>query len=202
VSEQGLELYNYVYFDGASVSRQDLKLLVERHVRNLATISAAPDDVAAVRRAVRADARTVAASLSQGTLAWSAVLLSLGWMPPRADLDNVLTQVETLAATRAGQALIRNTRDDATRAERFMNVLQRAREVHAGVSRPEELLVRQMSSVRLRTSDARVPHIDDVTCAGSRTIDVVPPLNHNDDEPVDDKLEECFGPGVGTTASQ
>jgi hypothetical protein len=203
VSEEGLQLYSFTFFDSASLSRQDLRLLVERHVRALAARAAAPDDVAAVQRAVRSDARTVAVNLNQSTLAWPAVLLALGWRPPKADLNDVLTQIEGLAATRAGQALIRNGREDAARAERLMSVLQRAREVHAGVSRPEELLVKKMTSLRLKADESRIPNISEIAPSGNRTVDLVPLQNEGADAPVDDNMEEDdLEPGVVTTASQ
>jgi hypothetical protein len=189
-------LFLSTFFDVGSMSRIELKLFVERHVKNIAT-RAAGGDIDAARRAVRGDARILALTMAGGTLAWRAVLLQLGWQPPRVELEDVVGRLEQLSVTRIGQAMLRNFPNDSRQAERYANVLQKLREVHAGVARPEAELVRKLSVIRLRTSDQSIPHIDTLAGAEDRTVDVVPAQN-NGDEPADDDLEKDIELGVGT----
>jgi hypothetical protein len=140
VTFKAIETYRQTFFDTSAVVRAQLKVLVEGRVRlAVHRAVAGEDDAAAARRAVAADARTVATALPTSPIAVQAVFLALGLSPGRQELGDVLRQIETLSVIRAGQALLRGAPDDERRAEAFTGVLRQVQAIVDGHPEPEEL---------------------------------------------------------------
>jgi hypothetical protein len=182
VSAAGLRLFYRMFFDITTISRTELRLVVARHVEALVVRGVREESLPAARRAVRQDARVVALAVSQSHVGWAGVLATLGWLPPPQDLARLVAQIEQLAGVRAAQAVFRDGRDDARRAEAYVHVLAQALELKQQVVDPNTALLKKLRAVSLRTAPERIPTIDEVA-GTNHTVDLNPP-NRVDEDPL------------------
>ena len=161
----GVLYYQKLFFDIAAVSRAQLRVLVQARVRHgLERIFGSKEDEPAIRRAVAGDARMLAVALAYSPLSWNAVLLSMGYAPSRCELGSIVGQMETLAATRAAQALLRGGPNDDRRAAGFTSVLRDLRQVHEGVQDPGKELAQGL--VTLVHEEAPVVTVSEALARG------------------------------------
>lgn len=189
VSVGAIELYERTFFDVGAFTRAQLRVLVFARVRAaVMRMVADPEDEAAARRAIEADARSVAIALPSSPLAWAAVLVAAGHPLGRFDLPRVVGQMEDLAARRVSEALLRGGPDDERRAVSFVSVLEKVSTIKTAVVPPQAALLKHFSALRLRTSTVKLPTVTEL-CADRVTVDMGPasgPLgdenaNHTDD---------------------
>ncbi len=181
VTEPAMKLYSSVFFDLSCALRSQLRLLVHERVE-LAVQRAAGAQGPAVRRAILADGRTVAASLPHSSIAWRAVLLSLGITPGKADLGKMLGEMEGVASTRAAQMLLRGGINDERRAEGYTRVLRNLREIQETVHSPGADLAAKMMRFRLQTDTKPMVSVSDLRARGEDvTVELEP--HHQADEP-------------------
>jgi hypothetical protein len=176
VTPRAIETYRQTFFNTSAVVRAQLKVLVEARVRLAVrrAISGEDDEVAA-RRAIAADARTVASALPSSPIALQAVFLALGLSPGRQELGEVIKQMETLAVIRAGQALLRGEPDDERRAEAFTGVLRQVQAIKEMVVVPDAELQKKLTSISLMTDKRPVVTAAQLLAQGQMvTVDVAP----------------------------
>jgi hypothetical protein len=142
-------------------------VLVRARVRQAVLRVADGDaDGPAAKRAVEADARTLAVMLAASPSAWSAVRLSLGFSPSRNDLSMAVGELAQVATARAAQALLRGGPDDERRAESFTSVLRNLRQISDGLETPGADLERQLLQIRLRSDPSPVKTVDELRGLG------------------------------------
>jgi hypothetical protein len=176
VTPRAIETYRRCFFDTSVVVRAQLKVLVEARVRFAVrrAISGEDDEVAA-RRAIAADARTIASALPSSPIALQAVFLALGLSPGRQELGDVLRQMETLSVIRAGQALLRGEPDDERRAEAFTGVLRQIQGIKEMVVVPDAELHKKLRSISLMTDNRPAVTMAELTAQGDQvTVDLAP----------------------------
>jgi len=180
--------YHNMLFDTLAMSRGQLRIAVRERVRiAVARMVKGDEDEVTVRRAIDTDARCVAVSLPCTPLAWSAVLMSLGYAG-RQELTDVIGQMESLAVVRAGESLLRGEPGDERRAEAFVGVLQKIHETRATVISPESQLTKELVSFRLRHEVKPLKTIEQLLAPGDeRAVDMGPPLTEAGD--VDDIVD-------------
>ena len=170
VSAGAVRLYASTFFDLEVTGRAELRLLVQARVTMAVARVAGPDDHAALRRAVVSDPRMTAVALSRSTLAWSSVLMSAGWAPNRVELAKVVDEIETVAVLRSHEAMVRGAPEDDRRAEGFVNVVQRLRQIRESTTTPDEAVRKVLSSVRLRHDPHPLPNINDIS-SGNHSVE-------------------------------
>jgi hypothetical protein len=177
VSPPVIDLYGNTFCDVTAVVRARLKVLVHERIRLAVMRAVADEDHVAAQRAITADARAVATALPATPLAWSSVLMSLGHSPGRRELVDVIGQMEGLAVVRASESLLRAEPGDERRAEAFVGVLQKIREIRETVITPEAQLTRQLVSFRVRHEVKAMPTVAELREGGDEvTVDIGPPL--------------------------
>jgi hypothetical protein len=176
VSAGGILLYSRMLFDTSCVVRAQLKVLVQARVRLAVerAVTSEQDEVSA-RRAVLADARTVAVSLPASPLAWSAVLLSLGISPSRVELSQVVDRMAELAAVRAGSSMLRGEDGDERRAETYANIVEKMRQVRESISTPDDDLQKKLAHFTIVTDTKPIVTAAQLLAQGDGvTVDMMP----------------------------
>lgn len=184
VPEPVIMFYKSAFFDTTRVTRAQLRVVVQERVR-LSVMRMVNDvgDEAAARRAVRGDARTLAMNLASSPIAWSAVLLAMGFSPKAPELHKVVGQMENLATVRVSEALLRGGRDDEKRAMGYTSVLEKLSAIRQTITPPDSQLLAKLRAVRLRTSSEKTPTVDDLRSSGAEvSVDLGPPLGPRADE--------------------
>jgi hypothetical protein len=176
-SVAAVALFHNTLFDTLALSRGQLRVAVHERIRLSAMrLATDPEDEAAARRAVAADARTVATSLPATPLAWASILLSLGFAPARHELVDVIAEMETLATLRANECLLRGESGDERRAEAFTNVLQKVHEIRQIVISPESQLSKQLMSFRLAHNQKPLTTVQELRDRGDEvSVDILGP---------------------------
>jgi hypothetical protein len=181
VIPQGIEAYRKFFFDTYTVNRSQLRVLVEGRVRlAVQRAIAGDDDTAAARRAVAADARMQACALSSSPLALYSVLLALGYSPGRPEISELLRQMESLSAIRAGQALLRGEVDDERRAASYAAVLRSVEEIKEMVVLPDLEIQKTLRTLALRTNNAPLLTVDELRARGEGVTTDITPLYERD----------------------
>ncbi len=181
-------LFQRLFFSTSTMSRSQLRIVVERHVKNIVGRVSGEDERAA-QRALRADSRILALVLPNTSLAWGTVLLAQGWSVPKQELGLLLSQLEQVAVVRAGQAVLRGNREDAKRADSYVSVLQKVHAIREGLATPTDVLMKGLSTFRLQTSEASVPTIAELAGGcDNYTVDLNPP-SAQENELLDDDAE-------------
>ena len=183
VTASALELYAATFFDIATLTRAQLRLVVQDRVRQSVVRVAGGDEAGpASRRAIASDARMLAVSMSKSPLGLDVLLLAAGLSPGRRELSRALVELENVTTTRVAQALLRGGRDDDKRALGFTNVLRSLREIHAGATSPQEELAAKVMKFRLRTERESLVSVADLRARGDdATVDLVPPIDPRSD---------------------
>ena len=177
-SPEVIGLYASVFFDTAAMSRGQLRVAVYERVRvGVMRTVADPDSDELIQRAIVADARVVATTLPGTPLAWSAVLISLGFSPGRRELADVIGEMESLAVVRAGESLLRGQPGDEHRAESFTNVLAKLHAIRETVVTPESQLAKQLTSFRVLHQVEPMRTVAQLRANGGEvTVDMGPPV--------------------------
>ncbi len=172
ISVEGLKAYTAFFFDCSRATRSQLRVLVQARVRQ-AVLRVVGDDAdgTAAKRAIEADARTLAVTLASSPSAWSAVLLALGLPTGRNDLSKAVGELAQVATARAAQALLRGGPDDERRAESFTGVLRNLRQISEDLKTPGADLERQLLQIRLRCDPTEAKTLDDLRRAGDEVGD-------------------------------
>jgi hypothetical protein len=171
-----LKLYVSTFFDVGTVSRSQLRVLVQQRVRQgVLRVVGGEEDAPTARRAIAADARTVAMSLSASVLGWGAVLMAMGIAPAKQDLPKLLDELGNVAAVRTAHALLRGGRDDERRAAGFAGVLQTVRRLREGAESPDDALRKQLLQFNIRHDETPLTTVNELRARGEGvTCDVVP----------------------------
>jgi len=176
VTPEAVTLFVDTFFAISSVSRAQLRLLLEERLRAAILAVDPKADAHDVRRLVASDARVMALSLPASPIAWSNVMMKLGWTPPRQELDKIINSLESLSAVRLGGALLRGGQNDDKRAEACVSVLRQVREIKEMVASPAELLNKQINKFRLTHDTQRIATVRELRSRGDDvTVDVSPP---------------------------
>jgi hypothetical protein len=182
VTTSAIQLYRLVLFDVATLSRAALRVAVRARVRiAVLAVVADPADEATARRAIRADARSVAMTMPSSSLSWVAVLMAMGHSVSKIELPRVVVEMENLAALRVGESLLRGGPDDERRASGYATVLERIRAIKLAVIPPEATLVKHLAGLRLHTNTEKTPSMAEL-CGTNHTVDMGPPLEAPADE--------------------
>jgi hypothetical protein len=175
VSPKAVEIFRKFMFNVRAVGRAELALLVQARVRLALERASSGADAKAVRRAIANDARTVACSLPATRLSCQAVLLKLGFPPGRTKLAEALDQLESLAAIRTGEAMLRGDPDGAREATAYAGVLRQVRDVKETVAIPDLELQKQLRAFVLKTEDKPLPTVAELqTASVGVTVDLMP----------------------------
>jgi hypothetical protein len=181
VAPKAIDAYRRFFFDTHSVNRSQLRVLVEARVRlAVQRAVAGDDDTAAARRAVAADARMQACALSSSPIALYSVLLALGYSPGRPEIAELLRQMESLSAIRAGQALLRGEADDERRAASYAAVLRTVEEIKEMVVMPDMEIQKKLRTLALRTNDTPLLTVDELRARGEGVTTDIAPLFERD----------------------
>jgi hypothetical protein len=117
----------------------------------------------------------VAFSLPATRLSCQAVLLKLGYPPGRINLAEVLDQLESLAAIRTCEAMLRGDRDGAREATAYAGVLRQVRDVKETVALPDLELRKQLQAIALRTDETPIVTMNELLAKGDGvTADIMP----------------------------
>lgn len=114
---------------------------------------------AAVKRAFYKDARKIAADMPFSPMSALSAQMRMGIAPSKIDLAKVLDQSMNITAIRMFEAVINNDRGDSTRALDFAGVLEKISKTLEVVVKPDEDLRKELSAIAMRTDDAKVPTI-------------------------------------------
>jgi hypothetical protein len=200
VSRPTIKLYKRVFFDVDSVSRAALRVEVHTRVRiAVQAVVTDPADEPAARRAMRGDARSIAMTMPASPLAWAGVLLAMGFPPTRFELPRVVGQLESIAALRLSEALLRGGAADERRAGGYAAVLEKVSAIRQAVVPPDAALEKKLRVLRLRTSSEKTPTVSDLRAAGCDvTVDLGPPAGTAADEhdARDGDLEDAGAPAA------
>lgn len=179
VTSGALQIYGSAFFETSRFTRAQLKIVVQQSVRQaVVRVAGGEEDGPPVRRALSSDPRMVAVSLPSSPVAWNAVLMAMGFAPGRFELAKIVDQLETVAATRAAQALLRGGRDDERRAEGFTRVLRGLREIHGGAVSPDDELKNKLMQFKMQNDTSPVVGINELRRRGEEvTTDLVPPMD-------------------------
>jgi hypothetical protein len=193
ITVAALEMYAATFFDTATLTRAQLRLVVQARVRqSVVRVAGGDEDGPAARRAIAADGRMLAVSMSKSPLGLDVLLLAAGLSPGRRELSRALVELENVTTTCVASALLRGGRDDDKRALGFTNVLRGLREIHTGASSPQDELAAKMRQFRLKTETQKMPSVADLQARGDDvTTDVVPAIDPRTDMsgPRDDERE-------------
>jgi hypothetical protein len=192
VPAASVALFAAIFFDTTGVVRSQLRVLVRSRVQLAVrrTLKQDEDDTT-VARDVTSDARVLAASLPASPLAWSSVLMSLGYSPGKLELAKVVDKMIELSAIRAGSALLRGEDGDARRADTYAAILQKMRQVRETVVTPDAELREKLTALKLVHDPQRMMSASDLLGRGdSMTVDLTPTtpmvegITEDDDTPV------------------
>jgi hypothetical protein len=128
-------------------------------------------------------------------LAWSAVLMSLGYAPKPLELADVIGQMESLAVVRAGESLLRAEPGDERRAEAFVGVLEKIHAIRETVISPESELTRKLTSFRVLHDNKRLASVQELRARGDEvSVDVLgPPVVQADAEDLPEQSNSQIG---------
>jgi hypothetical protein len=176
VTPQAITTFRKTFFNTQRVTRGQLKLLIEEHVRLVLKRAASGTDAeAAAIRGVVSDARSVACTLPSGTLSLRVVLLALGLPTGKQELGAVIGQLENLAVLRSGEALLSNGPDADRRAEAFVGVVQKLLAIREQVVVPDALLQKKLATISLRTDGTPLVTAAQLRARGDEvTVDPMP----------------------------
>lgn len=174
----GLRVYERFFFNVNSVSRSELRVLVGARVRQcILRVLGADAHEDAMKEAIEADGRTVAASLPAAVLRWPSVQLSLGCAVPNLKLAPALDDVVNLAAIRSASMVLRGRPGDEQIAERYSSVLERLQRVRETLSEPDEDLYRKLRKIQIRHETSSVVTVAELRAGGGQvsTASHIPP---------------------------
>lgn len=174
-SEDGVALFEEAFFNVGSVSRSLLRPLVRARVELHLDRSIPREDPRARRRAVSADARSVASSMPSASATWHAVTMSLGWLPRKQDLEIALGEIEQVAIVRASETLMQGRPEAERRALALVAVVEKTRAIRAVLEPPEKGLADALAAHIMR-DERRLPTLGDLVAQGDQvgTIDAGP----------------------------
>jgi hypothetical protein len=176
VSADAIILYTRFFFDTNDVVRSQLKVLVQARVRLAVrrVVTSDEEDVSA-RRAVMADARTLAVSLPASPLAWASVLLALGLSPSRLELSQVVDRMTELALVRAGTAILRGDEGDERRADSYASIVEKMRQVRETIAMPTDDLQKKLTRMNLVTDATPIVTASELLARGDNVaVDLMP----------------------------
>jgi len=143
------------------------------------------DDESAARRAINSDARMAAVLLPCSGSAWTAVMLSLGTTPPKRDLAAVASELEQLASVRAGQALLRGGKDDERKAEAYVGVIARVRQIRESIGEPDDAIAKVLR-FSLKEDIAPLASVAQLRARGEEVTVNIEPVSDEDVARVED----------------
>ncbi len=197
VTPDAVTMFVETFFAISSVSRAQLRLLLEERLRAAILAVAPKTDGHDLRRLVASDPRVMALSLPSSPLAWANVLMKLGWTPPRQELDKIINSLESLSAVRLGGALLRGGHNDDKRAESCVSVLRQVREIKEAVASPAEILNRQLGTFRLTHDSKPIATVRSLRDRGDDvTVDIAPPMTAESEQ--DDVADDEDGDELPT----
>jgi hypothetical protein len=191
VAPTAIDTYRKFFFDTHAVNRSQLRVLVEGRVRLAVQRAVAGEaDAAAARRAVAADARMHACALSSSPIALYGVLLALGYSPGRPEIGELLRQMESLSAIRAGQALLSGEVDDERRAASYAAVLRSVAEIREMVVMPDMEIQKKLRTLALRTNNTPLLTVNEIRARGEGVTTDIAPIYERDIDRSDGVADE------------
>jgi hypothetical protein len=134
---------------------------------------------AAVKRAFYKDARKTAADMPFSPMSALSAQMRMGITPSLLDLAKVIEQSRRVTAVRVYEAVTNNDRGDSTRALDFASVLEKLTNTLEMVVKPDENLRKELNAIAMRTDDARIPTIHQLS-HGRHTAEVAKMENTNE----------------------
>jgi len=119
------------------------------------------------------DPRKVAASLPCSPLTALMSQMRMGVMPKRVDVARVFEAVRFSAGLRAVEATMSGEQYASERTRDFMLASKLAGELLETVVRPEDQLINELSSIALKTDEAPIPTLRQLS-GGEHTVSVLP----------------------------
>jgi hypothetical protein len=126
----------------------------------------------ALRNASYKDARKSAADLPFSPLSALIAQMRMGVIPSEIDLLRVVKTAQSYAAIRALEATIANGKGDSSRAIDFASVVEKFANVVKETTQPEADLRDQLATIAMRTDDAPLPTIHQLS-QGRHTAEVM-----------------------------
>ncbi len=140
------------------------------------------DKKKAMKRASYLDPRKLAADLPYSPITALMAQMRMGQMPNRFELGKILQQAQAMAGLKVLEATMFGSPQDSQTALNFSSVVRNMTEALESVVKPDEHLREQLQAIALRTENAPVPSIHQLS-AGHHTVDIQPTLQQVTHEP-------------------
>lgn len=184
-SEFAIALYRHYFWDIDLLDSNEMRALLRIKCDQ---VLSSPDPKVrqqydALKKSFHSDPRVVAARMPVSPLTGMLAQISVGVMPKKLNIIDILEKVRMISGLRALEAALMGGPAGAQQGPAYMSMAEMASGILETAVKPEEQLRDELLNIALQSSTKTVPVISQLT-GGSHTVDIAPEPKQLETQPI------------------